>query len=540
MQHFTAVEQSLVGIEAEHFKVADNGNAGLVKDIEKPAALGLIESHLAHEGMATSVASNVVTEGVDSDARNSGGQESKLEISRRRHEAGQMTPLALILGACPDQHLDAFARARRGSVEEKVGSLRIVFLEHLRVLSETTGGYHGRLGVYGQFEARFAVIGTQSHGFDAPDGGARLILDKLSALRHVIHLAHALNTPGQRHHGVARSAHVASRSKVVASARHHCALEIAQAVKAHAHVEQPSVHVVAAAIGRRHEGGFSFIAVKLRVNHGCPMGTLALIGGITRSNAAIKVEVQDIGGLSNGETRVRHGHGATGNSTLLNDGNRIAHINQLSRAHNASGTRTHNDHVNVDCLFALIFRLNNRSRERVKVIARLLDGFGHSRHNRTARDGAATHRGNVHALVRNNGSRNASACIAADANRLGMRKNLTANNGTVAQGCTNIDVVLMAHSLGNVLAIPTSNLAALFSLLLSESNGGNACAHCCSCTQERTTSHRKRFHYRTPLLLMPCRIGTSRRNLFPLPPNLSRRMSPRVSISKWLQLKATN
>ena len=393
-----------------------------------------------------------------------------------------MTLLALILGACPDQHLDAFARARRGSVEEKVGSLRIVFLEHLRVLSETTGGYHGRLGVYGQFEARFAVISTQSHGLDAPDGGTRLILDKLSALRHVIHLAHALNTPGQRHHGVARSAHVASRSKVMAGTRHHRALEIAQAIEAHAHIEQPAIHVVASTVGRRHEGSLPLIAVKLRVNHGCPMGTLALIGGITRSNAAVEVEVQDIGGLSNRETRVRHRHGATGNSTLLNDSNRIAHINQLCRAHNASGTCTHNDHVNVDSLLALIFRLNNRSRERVKVVARLLDGFGHSRQNRTARDGAATHGGNVHALVRNNGSRNASACIAADANRLGMRKNLTANNGAVAQGCTNIDVVLMAHSLGNVLAIPARNLAALLNLLLSESNRGDARAHCRSCT----------------------------------------------------------
>ena len=99
-----------------------------------------------------------------------------------------------------------------------------------------------------------------------------------------------------------------------------------------------------------------------------------------------------------------------------------------------------------------------------------------------------------------------------------MRENLATSDSAIAQGGANVDVVLVAHGLGDILAVAAGNLTALLSLLLSKSNRSGTRAHRSGCTQERTTSHRKRFHYRTPLLLAPCRFGTSRRKPVPLAP----------------------
>ena len=171
------------------------------------------------------------------------------------------------------------------------------------------------------------------------------------------------------------------------------------------------------------------------------------------TEAAVHVVVVLQLGACGGHAAVGHGHGAAGDVPLLHQDDAVASLQQAAGAGQAGGAGTHDDHIGL-FLDDLVGGLQGDFLgEVVHVVASQLDGLLHGSLHSHGGDGGTTQVGHVDALVLDDGGGDTGAGIVADADGLLVGQHLTSGDLALKEGGSHMDPALVAHSLGDVLAV---------------------------------------------------------------------------------------
>lgn len=447
------LEHGHIAVEAVRLAVLQLDGGGLVEDVVEGVAVVLVQLGVGHGVVVVGHdVADVVAVDVDHDAGSGGVDEGQLELALVAGQEGrQGAVLALHHAAGVQTQLDAVTGDAGGAVEEEVGVVGAVFLQHLGVLAETAGGQADGLGFQGVAGAVVA-LGVEAHHT------AALILDQVGDAGGVDDLALLVGADpvGQEHHGVACAALVAAGGQVGGGgAVGGGALIGAQGAEADADAGHP-VHQIArdGVLGGHvgHLAGEEVLPVILV--HGLPEVHHAVQGAHGGSPVlAGDVEVVLQLGACGGHAAVGHGHGAAGDVPLLHQGDAVTSLQQAGGADQARGAGAHDDDVG---LFLDHFGgglHSDLSGEVVHIVAGQGDGLLDSGLDGHGGDGGAPQVGHVDALVLHDGGGDAGAGVVADADGLLVGEDLTGSDGAVGEGGGDVDPALVAHGLGDVLAV---------------------------------------------------------------------------------------
>ena len=153
------------------------------------------------------------------------------------------------------------------------------------------------------------------------------------------------------------------------------------------------------------------------------------------------------------ETGIRHGHGAAGDVLLLEKGDLEALLEQTGRGGEACGARAHDHDVGIDSLVFALFGSLSALLELRDVGAGIGNGLDGSILDSGARRGCTGNGINVEVLGLDDLRRPHLGCKAANADGLVVGKHAQVRDGAARHGGFDVDVILVAHSLGGELAV---------------------------------------------------------------------------------------
>lgn len=153
------------------------------------------------------------------------------------------------------------------------------------------------------------------------------------------------------------------------------------------------------------------------------------------------------------ETGIRHGHGAAGDVLLLEKGDFEAFFEQAGRGGEACGACAHDHDVGIDSLVFALFGSLSALLELRDVGAGIGNGLDGSILDSGARCGCTGNGVNVEVLGLDDLRRPHLGCKAANADGLVVGKHAQVRDGAARHGGFDVDVILVAHSLGGELAV---------------------------------------------------------------------------------------
>ena len=447
------LEHGNVTVEAVGLAVAQLDGRGLVEHIVEGIAVVFIQLCFGHGVVVIGDdVADVVALDVDHDAGGRLVDEGQLELALVAGQEGRQSAVfALHIAAGVDTHLDALAGHAGSAVEEEVGVVGAVLLQHFGVLGKAAGGKADRLAAQG-IACAVLALGVEAHNT------AALVLDQVGDAGGVDDLAllvllHALC---HEHHGVACATLVAAGCQIRGgSAVLGSAFVVAHGVEADADACHPVHQIAGDGVLLGHVGHFTVEELGAVVLlHGLPEVHHALQRAHGRAaEAAVHIVVVLQLGACGGNAAVGHGHGAAGDIALLHQNDAVAGLQQAAGAGQAGGAGTHDDDISLFLDDLVGSSDGDLLGEVVHVITGQLDGLLHSCLDSHGGDGGAAQVGHVDALVLDDSGRDAGAGIVADADGLLVRQHLTGSDLAVKEGSGNVHPAFVTHRLGDVLAV---------------------------------------------------------------------------------------